>query len=193
MKNNKILIVLAAVLVVLLAAAFILYGKLTETMERNNLAVQETTETASVNNEETELTLAPDFIMTDKDGNEVSLSDFRGKPVVLNFWASWCGPCKSEMPEFEEAYKTYGDNVHFLMVNLTDGVQETVETAQSFIDSVGYTFPVYFDTQYGGAMNYGVSSIPVTFFLDAEGHAVAQAVGAMDAATLQTGIDMIYP
>ena len=54
--------------------------------------------------------LAPDFEMVDRDGNRIKLSDMRGKPVVLNFWASWCGPCKSEMPDFEEAYKEKGDN-----------------------------------------------------------------------------------
>lgn len=134
---------------------------------------------------------APDFTMTDASGEEVKLSDFFGKPVVLNFWASWCGPCKSEMPHFEEAYQKYGEDINFVIVNLTDGSRETVETASAFIEEQGYTFPVYFDTSTEGAMTYGTYSIPVTYFIAADGTPVAQASGALDAATLQKGLDMI--
>lgn len=134
---------------------------------------------------------APDFTMTDASGEEVKLSDFFGKPVVLNFWASWCGPCKSEMPHFEEAYQKYGEDINFVIVNLTDGARETVETASDFIEEQGYTFPLYFDTNTEGAMTYGTYSIPVTYFIGADGVPVAQANGALDAATLQKGLDMI--
>ncbi len=134
---------------------------------------------------------APDFSAIDRDGNTVRLSDFRGKPVVLNFWASWCPPCKSEMPDFEEAYLQQGEEIHFLMVNMTDGRQETVEIAAAYVDGQGYTFPVYFDTQSEAAYAYGVQSIPATYFIDAEGHLVTYAVGALDAATLARGIDML--
>ncbi|MDO4601872.1 MAG: TlpA disulfide reductase family protein [Eubacteriales bacterium] len=133
----------------------------------------------------------PDFTMTDASGEEVKLSDFFGKPVVLNFWASWCGPCKSEMPHFEDAYQKYGENINFVIVNLTDGARETKEKASEFIEEQGYTFPVYFDTNTEGAMTYGTYSIPVTYFIAADGTPVAQANGALDAATLQKGLDMI--
>ena len=142
---------------------------------------------------EPELVLAPDFTVYDIDGNEVRLSDFRGKPVVLNFWASWCGPCKMEMPDFNDKYLELQEDVHFLMVNLTDGTQETVEIASTFIAQQGYVFPVYYDTASEAAMLYGIRSIPTTFFIDAEGYGIARATGAIDAATLQTGIDMILP
>ena len=134
---------------------------------------------------------APDFTMTDASGEEVKLSYFFGKPVVLIFWAIWCGPCKSEMPHFEEAYQKYGEDINFVIVNLTDGSRETVETASAFIEEQGYTFPVYFDTSTEGAMTYGTYSIPVTYFIAADGTPVAQASGALDAATLQKGLDMI--
>ena len=134
---------------------------------------------------------APDFTVYDAEGNAVKLSDFIGKPVVLNFWASWCGPCKSEMPEFEAAYKEHGSDIHFLLVNLTDGSRETTETAGSFIRAQGYTFPVYYDTDVDAAMQYAVSSIPATYFIDADGNLTAYGIGALDGASLEKGIGMI--
>ena len=134
---------------------------------------------------------APDFTVVDGTGAEVKLSDFVGKPVVLNFWASWCPPCKAEMPDFEEAYKKYKDDVVFMMVDMTDGVQETVDQAQAHIASCGYTFPVYFDTNSEAAYAYYVSSIPQTFFIDAGGNLVAYADSMIDAAALEKGIGMI--
>lgn len=135
---------------------------------------------------------APDFTVYDIDGDAVSLSDFIGKPVVINFWASWCGPCKMEMPEFEEKHKELGGDVHFLMVNMTDGNRETRETAISFIEESGYTFPIYLDTDQDAAYTYGVYSIPSTYFIGADGTAVAMAQGAIDSSVLERGIDMIY-
>ena len=148
---------------------------------------------ASESNETANRIMAPNFTVYDGTGQAVKLSDFRGKPVVLNFWASWCGPCKREMPDFNAACSEFDGQVQFLMVNLTDGTHETVEIASEFISEQGYTFPVYYDTQSMAASVYGVSSIPTTYFIDAEGYAVARAVGAINAAALQNGIQMILP
>lgn len=154
--------------------------------------VQETIEAAPTETEAAEEKVpAPDFTVYDAEGNEVKLSDFLGKPVVLNFWASWCGPCKSEMPDFEEKYRELGESVQFLMINLTDGSGETLESASSFIAEQGYTFPVFYDTASMAANTYGIRSIPTTFFIDAEGYAIAQATGAISGETLQKGIDLI--
>ena len=136
---------------------------------------------------------APDFTVYDAQGNPVKLSDFAGKPLVLNFWATWCGPCKMEMPDFQETWLELGDEIQFVMINLTDGTRDTVESASAFIAEQGYTFPVFFDTDSQAAALYGVYSIPTTYFIDAEGNAIAQATGAIDAELLQKGIDMIAP
>ena len=133
----------------------------------------------------------PDFTVYDAEGTAYKLSDFLGKPIILNFWASWCGPCKAEMPDFEESYKAYGEEIHFLIVNLTDGNTETVESASAFIAEQGYTFPVYFDTAMEAAYAYAVSAIPASYFIDAAGNLVHQQVGMMDAESLQQAIDLL--
>ena len=171
-------------LIAVLVLSLLLGGCAAQQAEATEPTQTQTTEAAGVK--------APDFTVYDESGNEVKLSDFLGKPVVLNFWASWCGPCKREMPDFEETYQQLGSNVQFLMINLTDGNGETVESASSFIKGQGYTFPVFYDTASNAANTYGVYSIPTTYFIDAEGYAVAQATGAIDADTLQKGIDLIF-
>lgn len=206
MKKNKTFILLAVLLVILIGGAGFFYNKLssayktdtlTETSQTTeNETESEETEDSQTSSEETDsdenaAETAPDFTMTNASGEEVKLSDFFDKPVVLNFWASWCGPCKSEMPHFEDAYQKYGEDINFVIVNLTDGARETVENASDFIEEQGYTFPLYFDTNTEGAMTYGTYSIPVTYFIGADGVPVAQANGALDAATLQKGLDMI--
>ena len=134
---------------------------------------------------------APDFTVVNEAEEEVKLSDFEGKPVVLNFWASWCGPCKSEMPFFQTMYDTYGEEVVFMMVNLTDGSRETVETALDYVQQAEYTFPVYFDTKQEAAYAYYVSSIPATYFIDAEGKLTAYGVGALQEENILQGLNML--
>ena len=94
------------------------------------------------------------------------------------------------MPDFHEKYLELGEEIHFLMVNMTGG-RETLESVKEFIAEKEYTFPVFFDTDADAAAAYGVYSLPTTYFIDADGYAIAQATGAIDADTLQRGIDMI--
>ncbi len=132
---------------------------------------------------------AIDFTVYDMNGNAVKLSDYFGKPIVLNFWASWCAPCKMEMPDFNAKYEELEGEVVFLMINVT-GV-DTVEDAKKVITDNGYTFPVFFDTDSQAKNAYGITAFPTTYFIDAEGYLIAYARGAISAETLQEGIDMI--
>lgn len=134
---------------------------------------------------------APDFTMSSIDGEELALSDLRGKPVVLNFWASTCGPCQMEMPEFQSAYERYGDQINFVMLNVTGFNGETRERALRFIEQSGYTFPIYFEENESASMLYGITSIPRTYFITDSGDLEVYASGAIDGSTLAQGMDMI--
>ena len=140
--------------------------------------------------EHTTVNRVPDFTVLDGEGNERKLSEFFGKPIVINFWATWCGYCVQEMPDFDQAAKNHPE-VIFMMVNVTDGKRETMEKAKAFIAEQGFTFPVYYDTTLQAAMTYGASGLPRTFFIGADGSHVAHANGMIDAATLEFGLSKI--
>lgn len=183
MKQNIVIIILCAVLVALIAVAAVFYNMLSEDYVQSGIEPPETT--AAVESADK----ATDFTMKDGDGSDVNLSDFFGKPIVLNFWATWCPPCKSELPAFENAYKNYGEDVHFIMLNQTDGARDTFDVVKKFISDNGYTFPVYYDTAFNGTYAYSAFSIPTTVLIDADGNFVKSHVGAMSEATLVAYID----
>ena len=192
-KMLKLLIWVLAFTVVIVGAS-VLYNRFSGEVELGGIATApQATEYTGEAAAETEAqgSEAPDFTVYDLEGNPYKLADFRGKPVLLNFWASWCGPCQMEMPDFQKYYESHGDKVNFVIVNLTDGQQETVESASAFIAEKGYTFPVYYDTDIDAAAKYGVSAVPVSYFIDAEGYFVAWAQGALSADMLQQGMDLL--
>lgn len=136
-------------------------------------------------------TMSIDFTVQDIEGNNIKLSDFYGKPIVLNFWASWCPPCKSEMPEFNQVNNDLNGVVQFLMINQTDGDRETIESGSEYVKSQRFTFPVYYDTRLEAAFVYNVTSIPTTFFIDKDGYIISQVKGAMSKEILMSNIEKI--
>ena len=192
-KTYKILKLMIWVLAfaVIIVGAYVLYNRLSGDVNLGGIATTPQVVEDPTGATEEKGSEAPDFTVYDLEGNAYKLSDFRGKPVLLNFWASWCGPCQMEMPDFQKYYESHGDKVNFVIVNLTDGQQETVESASAFIAEKGYTFPVYYDTDIDAAVKYGVSAVPVSYFIDAEGYFVAWAQGALTADMLQQGMDML--
>ena len=192
MKNNFKWIIIAVAFVVLIGGATVLYNNLSEDFGGDNLLTNttEAQNTDENNSDKIEKIQAPDFTVLDYDGNEVELSDYKGKPVVINFWATWCYYCKEEMPDFDTAYEKYPD-VEFLMVNATDGYQETIEIAKEYYENEGYDFNIYFDTNMEAVNNYGLTGYPATFFIDEEGYLQASAGGMIDLETLEKGIGLI--
>lgn len=196
MKEKNKLLIIILVLVVLIGGSAILYNVFKDRV--SNEKIPDKTPVSQSQNEEndeeetTKVIPAPDFTVLDENGNEVTLSSLKGKPVVLNFWASWCGPCKIEMQDFDKAYSKYKDDIHFAMVNLTDGRRETIKTASKYIEEQGFSFPIYFDTEYEASNAYRVYSVPTTYFIDSEGNLVVYVNGLIDGETLQKGINMIH-
>ena len=193
-RKHKLLLAVLAFSILLFGTS-VIYTRLASRVDHDNLSGtnstsqnQQTAPNGAAQEQASQF--PPDFTVVDASGKEVKLSDFRGKPVVLNFWATWCGYCKQEMPTFEKVYQQMGNEIHFLMVDVVGG-SETVEKAKEYIENSGYTFPVYYDTQHSAAAAYGISSLPVTYFFDAEGYGVAYAMSAIDEDALLRGIAMI--
>ena len=182
MKNKTTTIILVVFTVLVVAGAAVVYNVFSD-----KVAQDLNTPITGTQNADT----APDFTVYDADGKAHKLSDFRGKPVVVNFWASWCGPCKIELPAFQDKWEEYGSEVEFLMVNLVDNASETLASAQNFLTTTDYTFPVYFDTEQSAAYTYSIYSIPTTIFVDADGNLVNAAKGMLSHTTLDQYIQQL--
>lgn len=126
---------------------------------------------------------APPFTVTDLQGNAVSLSSLQGKPVFINFWATWCPPCVGEMPDIQRMYSQYGEQVHFVIINI-DGEPSEV---QAFMAQNGYTFPAMLDTN-GAAGAYSVQAIPASYLIDASGNLLSSHIGSLSGSQMESFI-----
>ena len=195
--NKRNVIIFSLVAVLCFVGVYFLYNGLKE--EYKEKEVEKTTVTTTIIEEEnpaTEKTLfypqdvikAEDFVAYDMNGNEVKLSDCYGKPIVLNFWSTWCNHCKIELPLFEKAYKENPD-ITFIMINIT--AADDVKLVNELLEKNGYTFTVWLDENADATEKYSVSSIPATYFIDKNGNIVNHTVGEMDEATLEKRLEMI--
>lgn len=151
--------------------------------EQDSRVSEESASTDSSETAEREPVAAPDFTLTDQYGNEHTLSDYQGKTVFLNFWATWCPPCRSEMPEIQKLYEEYGSNEEDLIVLGIAapgyGDEGTVEEITEFLNENEYTFPVVMDETGEMFYRYGISAFPTTFMIDAGGNVYGYVQGAM--------------
>ena len=183
MARKKGIVIGAVALVVLGAAAF--FSNYQSGEKQADQKVDQVAVLAEPGNQ------APDFTLpTLEDGDKtISLSDLKGKPVFINFWASWCGPCKEEMPDLQEVYTANKDKIHFYTINLT--AQDDVQKAQAFLKQYNITIPGLIDPE-GEAKNaYKVISVPSSYTIDANGIVVEKRPGSMNSAAMQGMIDKL--
>lgn len=159
-----------------------------ESQEETEKESEDVSEDKEENKEdESKETVVPaiDFTLKDQFGNEHTLSDYKGKTVFLNFWATWCGPCRSEMPDIQKLYETYdteGDNAVIILGVAAPGLGQEKDEAgiKAFLDENGYTYPTLMDTTGDLFSEYGISSFPTTFMIDREGNVFGYVSGALN-------------
>lgn len=176
MKHVKVAIIFLLCVITLLCT-----GCTDAKKEKENKTMTSDTEVSPEGENEDEQVQIPDFEMTLLEGGTVSFESYRGKKVLLNFWATWCGPCVGEMPAFQKLSEEYPDELVILAVNCS----EERDAVQKFIKNNEYTFPIVLDTD--GAIQEmfgGITSIPVTVIIDEEGYIVSSTTGATDADTM---------
>ncbi|MCI0607995.1 MAG: TlpA family protein disulfide reductase [Anaerolineae bacterium] len=132
---------------------------------------------------------APDFTLDTLDGGQLTLSELRGHPIVLNLWASWCLPCRSEMPAIEKAYQHYKD-AGLIVIGLNTASQDSESDARAFVQELGLTFPIALDRDGSVQSRYQLLGLPSTYFIDRKGIIRAVVVGGpMSEATIQSNIE----
>jgi len=123
--------------------------------------------------------MAPSFSLTGMDGKTYELSGKRDKPLVINFWASWCGPCRMEAPDLSRLYQAYGQQIDFYAVNVTS--DDTLDEAKAFVDHYKLTFPIPLDLQGEVARSYQLQAIPTTYLIDRNGVIRQKIIGMIEA------------
>lgn len=179
MKNKKILI-LSIIFIIIMSGAVVGYNYL-----KNNYNID-------LEDESIDKIKSTDFKVYDINNKEVNLYDYKGKNLVINFWASWCPPCKYEMPYFQNATEKYKDkNIEILMLNLTDGYRETVDSATKYMKENNFDMNLLFDKNLEATTIYQVQGVPRTIFIDKEGYIVKDYTGAMEQDVLYDEIDKL--
>ncbi|PUB17866.1 peroxiredoxin [Paenisporosarcina sp. OV554] len=179
MKKKMFGLIIVAILISIMIVGFVKGNVDTEESFSNE---QKGVDLLDVTSEEglTKGNLAPDFTLTTLDGKKVQLSELKGKKVIVNFWATWCPPCKAEMPHMQNFYEDFSDeeNVEILAVNLTSEDKE--ESVQNFVQDYGLTFPIPLDTEGVVGETFQAITIPTSYMIDTKGRIQNKIVGPMD-------------
>jgi peroxiredoxin len=135
---------------------------------------------------------APDFVAQDAHGTTFTLQDYRGRPVLLNFWATWCAPCRLELPELQAMYEAHKEKgLVILAVNQDEAGQKDV--VRAYVATQGFTFPALLDPQGSVAADYQVILLPSTIFIDVNGAVVATHFGPLTRPQIERYLAMIMP
>ncbi|WP_071460012.1 thiol-disulfide oxidoreductase ResA [Bacillus massilinigeriensis] len=174
MKKKRLIARTIILLVLVLAVGYTLYANLTK----------EDDSTVEIGKE------APDFVLSDREGNKHQLSDYKGKGVFLNFWATWCGPCEREMPHIDNQYKQFKDK---RVEVLTVDVGESKIAVDKFVERHNLTFPVMIDEDGQVQAAYGIGQLPITFLIDEEGKVVRSYTGELTEDKVKRFMEEIKP
>jgi peroxiredoxin len=181
------------IVVLIFVIGFLAYGLLTNstTEDQKPPAFSEqngsdAAEANTTNNKDVQV--APDFTLTDLDGNSVSLADFKGKNIFLNFFATWCGSCRAEMPDLEQIFQNYQDD-DFIVLAVNIG--ESPSKVEDYITANNFTFPVLLDQERTVAKTYKVSSIPMSFFINEDGVIEYKHLGLLDYEQMTVLVDRL--
>lgn len=182
------------IIIVLLLCA-IMIGSFIQNKLEDNQAIKDNVKGYDVDLESTKSGIkkgqfAPDFTFVNLQGEEVSLSDYRGKKVVLNFWNTWCNPCKSEMPHMQKYYEKFSeeDHVEIIGVNLKFNSDST-EKVEEFVASYKLDFPILLADDDSVVDDYEIITIPSTLFIDEEGKVQRKIVGPIDVDALSNYVE----
>ena len=190
--NSRTKVILSAVLVLIITLGLIAGACSSDEVEQEGPALGKVTGMPTVAGQSPEPGKpAPDFEFEDPEGRASSLSDLQGKPVLLNFWATWCGPCMHEMPFLQEIYNEWSDKG---LVLLAVDVGESPSTVKRFLQDSGFSFPVILDTERAVAAKYNIRGIPTTFLINKDGIIEGYKLGAFQSKEeIEVGIKMVIP
>lgn len=208
MKKYLSLIIIIIVCIIVFVSVYFLYDYLKDNYSDQNSPANNSSDKITTKNESPSYTSPDtsdgqalennnsdynDFTVFDKSNNAKRLSDVvkEGKPVVINFWTTWCGYCKQEMPDFNEVYKEYGDRVNFMMVDVNGGGNDDKDKAIKYLNENNFEFPVYFDTELSAYTAYTVTAFPATVILDENGVTYYKGLGAISKDSLITMVEDI--
>ncbi len=190
-SNKRGTLVAAALLVAVLVCGGLGYRMLAARVEPEPAPIEQTEATEDA--DEAPLLADHDATVYTVDGEAVTLTQIAdGRPLVINFWATWCPYCVEELPDFQEIVADYSGRVSFAFVDVTDGSRETVELAAAFLEENGFSdLQAYYDTDLAASIEYGASSLPTTVVVNGDGEITAISAGMIDPILLRGALDQM--